>query len=207
MDVFGSMAARSFRVMACIAVLLVAVPSSHAQRFYVKVGGKVTDHFTGDPVKGTLVRLLKAGMTEAEVTTRSDGSYSFTLDRGWRYVVFYSKPGFVGKHINIDTEEIPAYPDVPFYEMDVQMTLFPWIEDFDFSVFEQPLGEAAFKSSVRNMSWDIDYTERMRPMLSRTMDEYEKTWKGYYKRKKDRAADTLKTRPQRVVQATEPPKP
>ncbi len=91
--------------------------------------------------------------------------------------------------------------------MDVQMTLFPWIEEFDFSVFDQPLGEAAFKSSVRNMSWDIDYTERMRPMLSRTMDEYEKTWKGYYKRKKDRAADTLKTRPQRVVLSTDPPKP
>ena len=168
------------------AVALCYASAADAQRFYVKVSGRVTDHFTGDPVKGVLVRLLKAGKSEAETTTRGDGGYEFTLDRGWRYVVFYSKQGLVTKHINIDTEEIPSYPDVPFYEMDVQMTLFPWIAEFDFSIFEQPLGEAGFKESVHNMSWDIEYTERMRPMLSRTMDEYEKTWKGYYKRKKNK---------------------
>ncbi len=36
------------------------------------------------------------------------------------------------------------------------------------------------------LSWDIDYTERMRPRLSATMDEYEKTYNGYYKRKAGR---------------------
>jgi hypothetical protein len=97
-------------------------------------------------------------------------------------VVYYSKEGSVAKHINIDTEEIPPYPDVPFFEMDVQMTLFPWIADFDFSAFEQPLGEAVYKPTVRNMSWDVEFTERMRPLLAKVMDEYEKTWKGYYKR-------------------------
>lgn len=174
------------RVLLLLALCIgVALPMC-AQRFYVKVSGKVTDHFTGDPVKGVLVRLLKAGKTEGEVRTRGDGTYTFTLDRGWRYVVFYSKAGLVAKHINIDTEEIPAYPDVPFYEMDIQMTLFPWIEDFDFTPFEQPLGEANYREKVRNMSWDIEYTERMRPLLAHTMDEYEKTWKGYYKRKKAR---------------------
>ena len=35
--------------------------TSDAQRFYVKLSGKVTSHFEGDPVKGVLVRLLKAG--------------------------------------------------------------------------------------------------------------------------------------------------
>jgi hypothetical protein len=156
------------------------------QRFHVKLSGVVTDHFSGDPIKGAMVRLLKAGKTEAEVTTRGDGKYEFELERGWRYAVWYSHEGCVTKHINIDTEEIPAYPDVPFYEMDVQIALFEFIEDFDFSVFDQPLGEAAYKKTVRNVSWDIDYTERMRPRLSATMDEYEKTYNGYYKRKAGR---------------------
>lgn len=160
------------------------------QRFYVKLSGKVTAHFTGDPVKGVLVRLLKAGKQEAEKITRADGSYEFTLDRGWRYSVWFSRKGMVTKHINIDTEEVPAYPDVPFYEMDVQMTMVDWISEFDFSVFEQPLGEASFKQSVRNMSWDIDYTERMRPMLAKVMDEYEKTYRGYYKRKRPKKSAT-----------------
>lgn len=188
-----------FLTTCLLATALCFASPVEAQRFYVKVSGKVTDHFTGDPVKGVLVRLLKAGKSEAETTTRGDGGYEFTLDRGWRYVVFFSKQGLVTKHINIDTEEIPSYPDVPFYEMDVQMTLFPWIGEFDFSIFEQPLGEAGFKASVRNMSWDIEYTERMRPTLSRTMDEYEKTWKGYYKRKKGKKiAPSDKTAPTRT---------
>ena len=74
--------------------------------------------------------------------------------------------------------------------MDVQMTMVEWISEFDFSVFEQPLGEASFKQSVRNMSWDIEYTERMRPMLAKVMDEYEKTYRGYYKRKRDKHTGT-----------------
>lgn len=156
---------------------------AQAQRFFVKLSGVVTEHFSGAPMKGVLVRLLKAGKTEAEATTRGDGKYEFQLDRGWRYAVWFSHEGSVSKHINIDTEEVPPYPDVPFYEMDVQMTLFPWIADFDFSPFDQPLGEAAYKQTVRNMSWDVEYTERLRPVLSRVMDEYEKTYNGYYKRK------------------------
>ncbi len=176
---------KKFPLLLVVFAFCAALPAD-AQRFYVKLSGKVTDHFTGDPVKGVLVRLLKAGKQEMETSTRGDGTYNFTLDRGWRYAVWFSKENHVTKHINIDTEEVPAYPDVPFYEMDVQMTLFQWIPDFDFSTFDQPLGEASFKQSVRNMSWDIDYTERMRPMLARAMDEYEKTYYGYYKRRKGR---------------------
>lgn len=157
----------------------------------------MTDYFTGDPMKGVLVRVLKAGKEEMQTTTRGDGSYSFLLDRGWRYVVWYSKEGMVSKHINIDTEEVPPYPDVPFFEMDVQMTLFPWVADFDFSAFDAPLGEASFKESVRNMSWDVEYTERMRPILAKVMGEYEKTYVGYYKRKRPghAAADSLRPLP------------
>jgi len=173
-------------LLAWVLCALVVHAQKPPQRFHVKLGGVVTDHFSGDPIKGAMVRLLKAGKTEAEVTTRGDGKYEFELERGWRYAVWYSHEGCVTKHINIDTEEIPAYPDVPFYEMDVQIALFEFIEDFDFSVFDQPLGEAAYKKTVRNVSWDIDYTERMRPRLSATMDEYEKTYNGYYKRKAGR---------------------
>ncbi|MFT3885929.1 MAG: carboxypeptidase-like regulatory domain-containing protein [Flavobacteriales bacterium] len=175
---------RSFFRAALVAVLLVlSAGGAQAQRFLVKLSGVVTDHFSGAPMKGVRVRLLKAGKAETEATTRSDGRYEFRLDRGWRYAVWFSHEGSVTKHINIDTEEVPPYPDVPFFEMDVQMTLFPWVPDLDLSPFDQALGEAAYKPSVRNMSWDVEYTERLRPILSKVMDEYEKTYKGYYKRK------------------------
>lgn len=170
------------RPLLAATVLLLAMGTATAQRFSVKLSGVVTDHFTGEPLKGVLVRLLKAGATEAQCITRGDGRYEFLLDRGWRYAVWYSKDALVSKHITVDTEGIPPYPDVPYYEMDVQMTLFAWIDGFDFGVFERPVGEAAYREAVRNMTWDIEYTERLRPVLSQVMDEYEKTYNGYYKR-------------------------
>ena len=107
-------------LLSCVTVSAQKAP----QRFYVKLSGIVTDHFSGDPVKGAQVRLLKAGKYESEAVTKGDGRYELTLDRGWRYAVWYSAEGMVTKHVNIDTEEVPPYPDVPFFEMDVQMTLF-----------------------------------------------------------------------------------
>lgn len=172
--------------------MLVSPVELSAQRFTVMLGGKVTELFSGDPMKGVLVRVLKAGQEDQQKITRSDGRYAFTLERGWKYEVWFSRKEMVTKHVIIDTREIPAYPDVPFYEMDLQMTLFPWIANVDLSIFDEALGLAAFKASVRNMSWDMPYTEQMRPVFAKTMDEYEKTYNGYYERRDRRNREALR---------------
>lgn len=165
-----------------LACWLLAMMPVMAQRDLVRLKGVVTEHYSGDPLGRVTVRLLKAGRDEAEVVTRANGKYAFDLDRGWRYAVYFSRKGMVTKHVVIDTQGIPPYPEVPFYEMDLQMTLFPWVEGLDLSPFESPLGEAAYSAAGRNMSWDTPYTEKARPVLSRTMDEYAKVVKGYYAR-------------------------
>lgn len=184
----GNFAAMDRRLPAMVRIIVVlcgmmVLPGMlHAQRFYVRLGGVVTDYFTAEPIKGVTIRLIKAGNTEAEVITRRDGRYFFTLDRGWRYTVYFSAKGKVTKHVVVNTEEVPPYPDVPFFDMDLQITMFDRIERFDFTPFEAPLGEAAYKPKLRNMSWDVEYTERLRPVLSKVMDDYEKTVKGYFDR-------------------------
>jgi hypothetical protein len=164
----------------------------HAQRFSVLLSGKVTEIYSGDPVRGTLVRVLKAGQEEAQLVTRGDGKYKFELERGWKYEVWFSKKHMVTKHVIIDTRDVPAYPDVPFYEMDLQMTLFAWIKDLDLSVFEEAVGLATYKPSVRNMSWDVPYTNQMRPVFAKVMDEYEKTHRGYYDRRDRRQREVYR---------------
>ena len=166
-----------------ISLVLAPAMEVHAQRFNVKLEGQVTELFSGDPIRGALVRILKAGQEDQQNVTRSDGRYEFTLERGWKYEVWFSKKSMVTKHVVIDTRDIPPYPDVPVYEMDLQMTLFPWVADLDLTPFEEALGLAAYKPSVRNMSWDMPYTQEKRPVFSKVMDEYEKTFHGYYKRR------------------------
>lgn len=190
--IFVDMGVRLMAIGGLTFALVLATPMwTMAQRFNIKLSGKVTELFSGDPMKGALVRVLKAGQEDQQGITKGDGQYRFTLERGWKYEVWFSRKNMVSKHVVIDTREIPAYPDVPFYEMDLQMTLFPWIAHVDLSAFEEPLGVAAFKASVRNMSWDMPYTEQMRPVFSKVMDEYEKTYSGYYKRR-DRRDEELK---------------
>ena len=185
-----------FRVVAGVGLglLFSMLPASEmlAQRFQVLLSGKVTELYSGDPLKGVLVRVLKAGQEDMQQITRNHGAYKFELERGWKYEVWFSRKHMVAKHVVIDTREIPPYPDVPFYEMDLQMTLFAWLEDMDLTVFEEPLGMAGYKQSVRNMSWDTPYTNRIRPVFSKVMDEYEKNSRGYYKRRDRRNQETYR---------------
>ena len=140
--------------------LSVSVVRAQPERFYVKLYGIVTEHWSGEPMKGVLVRVLKDSLPLDQNVTGRSGRYAFYLDRGAVYTVWYSKEGMVTKHVRIDATQVPVFPDVPFYEMDVQVTLFPWIEGIDYSIFDRPLGLASYKHSVRNLSWNVEYTSR-----------------------------------------------
>ena len=145
-----------------------------ASAFYIRLHGIVTEYSTGDAMKGVQIRLVKDSIERETVITPWNGSYELYLERGYDYVVWFYREDLVTKHVRIDAREIPLFPDVPFYDMDLQMTLFTWIEGFDFSVLDAPIGMAAYKHSVRNLNWDIEYTDRMRVEVARMMVLYDR---------------------------------
>jgi hypothetical protein len=104
----------------------------------------------------------------------------------------------VTKHVRIDARDIPLFPDVPFYDMDLQITLFQWIEGFDFTLFDAPIGMAAYKHSVRNLNWDIAYNDAMRPKAQKLMVAYEKALIALHKAQA-RAGSTASPRTRRRV--------
>ncbi|MBK9273073.1 MAG: hypothetical protein IPM49_00850 [Flavobacteriales bacterium] len=175
-----NLTARRLRSMMLLVMLLTGLAAqAQRERFYIRLYGLVTEYFTGDPEKGVLVRVLRDSVPLDETVTRSNGTYEFLLDRGAIYTVWFSRKDLVTKHVRIDAREIPVFPDVPFYEMDVQMTMIQWIEGGDYQVFDLPLGEALYKHSVRNLSWNVEYTERIRPQVAEAMDAYEKLVRKY----------------------------
>lgn len=48
-----------------------------------------------------------------------NGKYELYLERGYNYQVWFFRSDMVTKHVHIDAREIPLYPDVPFYDMDL----------------------------------------------------------------------------------------
>jgi len=159
------------RGLLALTLLGIAAPSN---AFYIRLYGLVTEHFTGDGLREVQVRLVKDSVERETQFTNWKGEYEVYLERGYDYQVWFYRKGLVPKYVRIDARDVPLFPDVPFYEMDVQMTLFAFISGFDFEVFDQPVGMASYKHSVRNLSWDIDYTERMRTETARVMVRYER---------------------------------
>lgn len=159
--------------MLCVCVLLLW-GAMDASAFYIRVHGVVTEFFTGEAMKGVQIRLVKDSIDRETVITNAKGEYEMFLERGYDYLVWYHREDLVTKHVRIDAREIPLFPDVPFYDMDVQMTMFTWINEFDFATFEKAVGRAEYKHSVRNLNWDIEYTEKLRPEIARVMTQYER---------------------------------
>lgn len=156
-----------------LCVFLAWIPSS-AEAFHIHLYGVVTEHFTGEGLKGVQVRLVKDSIERETVVTSWNGKYELYLERGYDYQVWFSRKDMVTKHVRIDAREIPLYPDVPFFEMDLQMTAVEWVDGFDFSVFDAPVALAEYKHSVRNLHWNTDYTDRRRTELARVMIHYER---------------------------------
>lgn len=154
--------------------LFMTFTSHQAQAFHIRLYGLVTEHFTGDLMKGVQVRLVKDSIERETVTTSHNGKYELVLERGYDYLIWFHRKDLVTKFVRIDAREIPLFPDVPFYEMDLQMTMFTWIDAFDFGLFDEPVGVAAYKHSVRNLNWDFEYTQRRKPLLTKLMIRYER---------------------------------
>lgn len=169
-----------------------------ASAFHIHLHGLVTEYFTGDQMKGVQVRLVKDSIERETVITSGNGRYELYLERGYNYVVWFHRNDMVTKHVRIDARDIPLFPDVPFYDMDLQITLFQWIEGFDFTLFDAPIGMAAYKHSVRNLNWDIAYNDAMRPKAQKLMVAYEKALIALQKAQA-RAGSTASPRTRRRV--------
>ena len=161
-----------FRYLILAALILLGIPETCA--FYIQLHGEVTDYYSGDGMKGVQVRLVKDSVERETVITSWNGKYEIFLERGYDYLVWFYREDMVTKHVHIDAREVPLFPDVPFYEMYLQMTMVKWIEGFDFAAFGTPLGMAQYKHSVRNLNWDVDYTEQRRIELARAMIMYDR---------------------------------
>ncbi len=162
---------------------MIFVSTLSMSQFCVGFHGIVTEYFSGDPIKGVqLTSTNSKGDVEGSFTTRS-GFYAFELDSGEVYNIEARKDKMVSKKLIIDTRHAVC-PDSLFYNMDLQITMFGKIDGFDFSIFNIPIGVCQYNPKIQNMSWNNDYTNKMSSMISKTMQEYEKTFMGYYTRSK-----------------------
>lgn len=164
----------AFRALRLLTIGLFTLATADISAFYIHLHGIVTEHFTGDLMKGVQVRMVKDSIERETVITESNGKYEMYLERGYDYQIWFHREDLVTKHVRIDAREIPLFPDVPFYDMDLQIAMFEWVNGFDFSVFDMPVARAEYKHSVRNLNWNVEYTDGIRPEVAKVMLRYER---------------------------------
>ncbi len=153
-----------------------------SDNFCVGVHGVISDYFSGRGMKKVKVSLINDNKETYKYTRRS-GFYAFELDSGKVYTILFQKENMVDKSVLINTNECDC-SDTTYYDMDLQMTLFKRIDNFDFSLFKMPIAMATYSPTSKNMVWFDNYhTLKMSPLIMKTMSSYVKSVNGYFSRK------------------------
>jgi catechol-2,3-dioxygenase len=155
------------------AIALVLAIAAAAQVDMVVVFGTVKDFSTAKKIDGVTVTVFKNGGKLVEVPTNASGKYEVNLDYGAEYKLLLAKKGYVSKNIVIDTRNIPEEDRSGGHGMNIDFTLMAELPGVDFSVLLEPFGKAKYDKAAATISWDIEYTTRMRDAQAKLLKEYE----------------------------------
>lgn len=141
--------------------------------YAIYLEGRVLGATDGERVPGTAVEVKYDGSIVETLKPDRKGRFEVEL-KGCHYVeVAFTAPGQVQKHVVVDTRSVPPLLDVPEVVLSVQVTLFEPMAGAGMEIFDQPLGKAAYKHSVRNIIWDPRYAKEMRDRIRRFVAKYD----------------------------------
>lgn len=168
--------------------LMCAVPYLASAQDDLNIHGVVSDAMTSSKLDGVTVKVLKDGAQHDVFTTRANGKYEFYLDCNAKYDLVFSKPGFVERSIQIDARNIPKEVIGAGIIMPTDMSMYEITEamkDADLSVFQKPIGKAAYNPSEGDLVWDFNYTNQVKSDITTFMRNIEKKQKELDKQASD----------------------
>lgn len=166
--------------IAIISILILLSSLVFSQNPVIFLEGKVTDYLSSNSIKNPTLILSENGRVVSKIEGKSNGKWYFNLRPECFYILECKKEGMVSKKFIIDTRNVDPKEDYYIY---LQITLFKKIEDFGFEFFGSPIAWSKYDQTVRNMSWNNDFTEQKLILYQLIMKEYIKSSGGYYRRK------------------------
>jgi len=137
----------------------------YAQDNVILAYGAVKDFDTNKKLEGVDITILQNGSPFENFITPGNGKYEFELPLGHIYSVNFSLDGYVGKKLQLDTKGIPEEDMAGGFQMSLDMSLFEYIEGFDSSILDVPIGKSSFDPQQNAMSWDEGHTVRMQDKI------------------------------------------
>lgn len=158
----------------------ISVDTIQQKDFYLELRGNVR-HLKGTenekpneikPLDSTLITIYNGDVPYSELWTNKKGKCSFRLPLDKSFKIEVSKPGFVTKHIAVNTR-------VPFdnkgtYTFTFDVELFEVVKGLDVSVLNNPIAKVSYRVSEECFAYDVAYTSRINADLK-------KMYKNYYR--------------------------
>ena len=165
--------------------LLFVAAQTYAQDEDLFIHGVVKDTESLKKLDVVKVEVYQNGIQFDAYTTSSNGRYEFNVPLGFNYEVKFTKSDFVDKKVHFDTRNIPDEDKRGGFKVNMDMTLFTFVEGFDTSILDQPIGKASFNPIENSIAFDFDYTSRVQQMIDDEFDRLENLGAELVKLRKD----------------------
>jgi hypothetical protein len=156
-------------VIIAISVFSVSLPAL-AQDKGLDITGSVREGIRG--LQGTELTLIKNGSVDKSFTTTSNGKFKFFFDVNAHYILDVSKPGYVSKKIEFNTE-VPA-EFMAVWDFDFIVELFQDQSGLDKAIFSNPVAKIQYSRRHNEFDYDLDYTMEFQKQEEKVFEELEK---------------------------------
>jgi hypothetical protein len=158
-----------FKVVLSVALVFLLSLTFSAQDDLL-IQGAVKNKDTMKKMENVTVTVYQNGSVYDSFETTSNGRYKFELPLGSSYSIKFSTEEFLSKAVNLDTRNIPEEDRAGGFVMDMDMTLFAYVEGFDKSILDQPIGKASFDPLKNSIEFDFEYTADVTQQINEEFD-------------------------------------
>jgi len=145
------------------------------------VHGIIKDTETLKKLDGIIVTVFQNGSQWDSYTTSANAKYEFNLPFGYTYNIKFSKTDFVNKTIQFDTRNIPEEDQTGGFRLDMDVSLFKYIDGFDTSILDEPIGKSSFNPLTNAIEFDFEYTKEINRLIEAEFERLEDLAKNFDK--------------------------
>ena len=134
------------------------------------VSGTLRNEDTRDKMDDVTVRVIRNGEAFDQIDVDRNGKYFFDVPLRSDYMIEFSAPEMVTKRVQIDGAAVPPSALNDGFTFDLDMSLFGYVEGFDESLLDTPIGIATFNERSARIEFDLSHTNDMRRKVAKELD-------------------------------------
>ena len=139
--------------------------SAQNETIRIKSKRAIYDSGTESKLDGVQIIVYKNGTQEKVEDAGNSGKFDFSLPLGYLYDLKFSRADYVTKIMRIDTRNIPAEDRVNGFQLDMEPSLFKYVDGFNTDILKEPMGKATFDTQTNWITFDFEYTESMKKKI------------------------------------------